>query len=52
MKKFKTLCEIKPKDFEAYKTEIKAFIINPKFICKKCLLVSNDKDKLCKPEIL
>ncbi len=52
MKKIKTLCDIKPKDYEERKAEIKALVINPKCICKKCLLVSNDKEKLCKPDAL
>jgi hypothetical protein len=49
MKKIKKLCGIKKDGFQAYEDAIINIVKNPRFICKKCLRVANDKKHLCKP---
>jgi len=46
----KTLCDFTKSDFEKYQKEIKIIVSHPKFICKKCLRASSEKDFLCKPK--
>ena len=47
--KNKTLCDFSKSDFEKHPKEFMKVIKNPKYICKKCLRASSDKDLLCKP---
>ncbi|MCH9741138.1 MAG: hypothetical protein K0U38_09940 [Epsilonproteobacteria bacterium] len=46
----KKLCKFKEKSFEENKQFILLYTANPKFICTKCLRVSNKKKLLCKAE--
>lgn len=46
----KTLCELKRKDFVILEKEIIKSVKKGKYICKKCIRVSNSKDLLCKPK--
>jgi hypothetical protein len=48
--KNKTLCDFTKSDREKYLHEMKDIIVNPKYICKKCLRASSDKTYLCKPD--
>jgi len=52
MKAFKTMCDIRKKDWKQYKKELKSLTRNPTHICKKCGVRSNDKSLLCKAEKL
>ena len=45
----KTLCDFTKSDIDKYKKEIKKIVSNPKFMCKKCMRASSEKDLLCKP---
>ncbi len=42
------LCKLKKTDIGKSFGEIEKHILNPQFICKKCIRVSNDKNLLCK----
>ena len=46
----KHLCELNKKGYEKISGKIETIIINPEFICKKCIRVANDKARLCKPK--
>lgn len=45
----KHLCELNKKGFEKISEKIEAIVIDPQFICKKCLRVANKSGRLCKP---
>lgn len=44
----KTLCKIRPKEYEAMMPQIKSIVSAPKYLCKKCLRVASEKGALCK----
>lgn len=46
----KKLCELNNKKFKENKELVLSFSKDVKFICKKCLRVSNEKSVLCKSE--
>jgi len=46
----KKLCELNSKQFKENKGLVLSLSRDIKFICKKCLRVSNDKKVLCKSE--
>ncbi|CAA6810505.1 MAG: Unknown protein [uncultured Sulfurovum sp.] len=48
----KKLCKFKDKKFEENKAFILLHTKEPKFICRKCLRVSNNKKLLCKGEAI
>lgn len=52
MSKIKKMCKANNKDYKEIKKELKELVNDPKFVCKKCLRVSNNEDKLCKPDEL
>jgi hypothetical protein len=45
----KSLCDFTKSDLAKYEKKLKKLVKKPKYICKKCLRVSSDKDFLCKP---
>ena len=46
----KKLCKFKKANYKKNKKFILLHINDPKFICKKCLRVSDEKEFLCKSE--
>lgn len=51
--KDKTLCKlVKDEALEDHLDAYKELVIHPTHICQRCGRVSNDKDRLCKPEKL
>ncbi len=44
----KTLCDLKRDDFEKDFSKIVNIVSQPRFICKKCARVANEKQYLCK----
>ena len=45
----KNLCKLDSKEIENNLKEISKLVEKPKYICKRCARVSNDKKFLCKP---
>ena len=45
----KHLCDLHKKGYEKLSGKIEAIVSDPKFLCKKCIRVANNKDRLCKP---
>jgi len=52
MKKIKKLCGVKKSVFNLHKEEIVNITKKPRFICKKCMRVSNEKKYLCNGEAM
>ena len=46
----KTFCDFTKNDIDKFEKNIKKMIKDPKYLCKKCLRVSSDKNYLCKPK--
>ncbi len=44
------MCHLKKSTLKDHFEEIVNLVAKPKYICKKCFRVSNDKDLLCKPK--
>jgi hypothetical protein len=45
-----TFCDFNSNDIKKWEDEILREVRFPKYICKKCIRVSNTKDLLCKPQ--
>jgi hypothetical protein len=45
----KALCKIKRPDIESRFKELKACVLQPHYICRKCLRAASHKKMLCKP---
>lgn len=45
----KHLCDLSKKGFEKVSEKIYPIVIQPEFVCKKCLRVANTDKRLCKP---
>lgn len=52
MKIKKSLCDLSKKEIKEFEKELAEFVMNPKFICEKCIRVSSEKKLLCKPSKL
>ena len=48
-KKKQTLCAYKKDEIKENLKELSRIVSDPKFICRKCARVANDKEYLCKP---
>ncbi|MDA3957601.1 hypothetical protein [Oceanispirochaeta sp.] len=48
----KTMCKLADDGLKKKEEAIIAEVVHPKYICKKCLRVSTDKDLLCSPKKL
>ena len=46
----KTLCDLKRDDLEKDFSKIVNIVSQPRFICKKCARVANEKQYLCKAQ--
>jgi len=44
------MCHLKRSTLKDHFEEVVNLVEKPKYICKKCFRVSNDKDLLCKPK--
>jgi hypothetical protein len=49
MKKIKTLCRIKAKDFDDLEKKIKDLVREPTHVCRNCARAANKKRVLCNP---
>lgn len=45
----KHLCDLCKKGVDKNLSKILEAVDDPKFLCQKCIRVSNDKERLCKP---
>ena len=48
----KHLCELNKKGFDKISEKIETIVLDPEYICKKCLRVANKEGRLCKPSKL
>jgi len=44
------MCHLKKSTLRDHFDDVVKLVDNPKYICKKCFRVSNDKNVLCKPK--
>jgi len=44
------MCHLKKSTLKDHFDDVVKLVDNPKYICKKCFRVANDKDALCKPK--
>jgi len=49
MAKFKTFCKWSSKDIEKRVDLLIDLVEDPKYVCRKCARVSNNKKAVCKP---
>jgi hypothetical protein len=49
MKIKKTLCDLSKKEIKDFEKELAVIVMNPKYMCEKCVRVSSEKKLLCKP---
>ncbi|MDA3798315.1 MAG: hypothetical protein PF692_04450 [Kiritimatiellae bacterium] len=46
------MCHLKKSTLKDHFDEVVDIVSQPKYICKKCLRIANDKSLLCKPKKL